>query len=339
VTGASSGIGNELASLCARDGFDLVIAADEGPLDQAAEALHALGAGIQLTHNRADELGTTLDHLLALPQQAPSIVVDNASSNGTARRVACAHAQVEAVRCTVNRGAAGRNAGVARARTRHVAFCDDDTWWHAGALPRAADLLDAHPHVAAIAARVLVGEAQRTDPACESMAHSPPDGSGLPGPALIAFMAGAVVMRRDVYRAVGGYEPRFFLGAEEESMAMDIASKGWHIVYAHDVVTHHHPSMRMRAPRSRRIAEARNRIWTAWMRVPAADAGHRSMQLMRAASAHGVLAAVACQALRGMPWAIAHRRVVPPAVQAMHRRIFHEAATTSGMGYKAERPL
>ena len=35
VTGASSGIGRELARLAAQDGHDLVIAADQGPLAEA----------------------------------------------------------------------------------------------------------------------------------------------------------------------------------------------------------------------------------------------------------------------------------------------------------------
>ncbi|KQW46747.1 MULTISPECIES: SDR family oxidoreductase [unclassified Roseateles] len=46
VTGASSGIGRELARLCAEDGHDLVIAADEGPLDEVAQKLRAQGADV-----------------------------------------------------------------------------------------------------------------------------------------------------------------------------------------------------------------------------------------------------------------------------------------------------
>lgn len=41
VTGASSGIGKELAKLCARDGYELVIVADEPAIEQAAEALQS----------------------------------------------------------------------------------------------------------------------------------------------------------------------------------------------------------------------------------------------------------------------------------------------------------
>jgi short-subunit dehydrogenase len=46
VTGASSGIGYELAKLCVEHGYDLLIAADEPEVDQAAQALRALGAAV-----------------------------------------------------------------------------------------------------------------------------------------------------------------------------------------------------------------------------------------------------------------------------------------------------
>jgi short-subunit dehydrogenase len=46
VTGASSGIGFELAKQCATNGFDLILAADE-PLDQAIAACRQLGATVE----------------------------------------------------------------------------------------------------------------------------------------------------------------------------------------------------------------------------------------------------------------------------------------------------
>jgi len=46
VTGASSGIGRELAALCAQNGFDLVVAADDTALEDAATALRAKGARV-----------------------------------------------------------------------------------------------------------------------------------------------------------------------------------------------------------------------------------------------------------------------------------------------------
>lgn len=47
VTGASSGIGYELAKLAAQDGHDLVIAADRPEIVEAAQALRGLGASVE----------------------------------------------------------------------------------------------------------------------------------------------------------------------------------------------------------------------------------------------------------------------------------------------------
>ncbi len=48
VTGASSGIGYELAKQCAEHGYDLLIAADEAKIDDAADSLRALGASVDV---------------------------------------------------------------------------------------------------------------------------------------------------------------------------------------------------------------------------------------------------------------------------------------------------
>jgi uncharacterized protein len=46
VTGASTGIGYELAKCCARNGFDLVVAADEPQIEEAAAEFRALGTAV-----------------------------------------------------------------------------------------------------------------------------------------------------------------------------------------------------------------------------------------------------------------------------------------------------
>ena len=47
VTGASTGIGFELAKRCAKEGYDLLIAADEPEIDKAAASLRDGGAGVE----------------------------------------------------------------------------------------------------------------------------------------------------------------------------------------------------------------------------------------------------------------------------------------------------
>lgn len=56
VTGASAGIGYELAKLCAENGYDLVIAADQPEINEAAQAFRALGAQVDAVQT---DLATT----------------------------------------------------------------------------------------------------------------------------------------------------------------------------------------------------------------------------------------------------------------------------------------
>jgi len=76
VTGASTGIGFELAKRCAREGYDLLIAADEPAIEQAAKLLRTAGAAVDAveadlaTTEGVDKLyaaarGRTVDALLA----------------------------------------------------------------------------------------------------------------------------------------------------------------------------------------------------------------------------------------------------------------------------------
>lgn len=44
ITGASTGIGLELARICAERGYNLVVAADEASIDSAAAELRQVGA-------------------------------------------------------------------------------------------------------------------------------------------------------------------------------------------------------------------------------------------------------------------------------------------------------
>lgn len=275
---------------------------------------------VVLTHNRCDELLDTLRRLSDLPEQVAIVVVDNGSTDGTAQEVLRRYPEVELVRLPRNRGAAGRNAGIERVRTPYVACCDDDCWWAPGALPRAADLLDRYPRLAAVAPRLLVGPNLREDPTCAVMARSPLDATGLPGPALIGFMAGAVVLRREAFLAVGGYEPRLFLGGEERLLGLDLATQGWRMSYAPEVEAHHHPSARRNA-QARRVLLARNRVWMAWLRLPTRSAWAETGSALREAFEGGVGARVIVESVVGIPWALARRRVVPPEVEGLRQQV------------------
>jgi GT2 family glycosyltransferase len=273
-----------------------------------------------LTHNRAGELARTLERAEALPEKPPLIVVDNASRDGTAAMVAARFPRATLIGLEANIGAAARNAGVEQARTPYVAFSDDDTCWAPGSLECAEALLDAHPRVAAVTARVLVGAENREDPVSSEMAASPLPSAGLPGPSLLGFLAGASVFRRDAFLEAGGYEPRFFLGGEETLLAYDLAALGWSLVYAGELTVHHYPSA-VRDSRTRRRLLARNAIWVAWLRRPIRSALRETLRRLTCRAL--------ADALPGLPWTLRHRRVLPRYIEAQCR-VLERAAQAPG---------
>src|SRR3954469_15178304 len=171
---------------------------------------------VMITHNRRAEVLHSLGILSSLPERPALIVVDNDSSDGTVDAVRGTFPHVEIHALPENSGAAGRTLGVAHATTPYVAFCDDDTWWHPGSLRRAVELFEAHPRLAVVTGRILVGPEEREDPVCRELESSPlPDEPGLPGHPLRGFMAGASAVRRSAFLEAGGFPARFFIGGEE----------------------------------------------------------------------------------------------------------------------------
>lgn len=100
--------------------------------------------------NSSAYIAEALDSVMAQtarPEQI--IVVDDASSDGTADRVAARYPAVELVRHTRNTGpAVSRQEGVERARHAWVAFLDADDVWMPGHLATMVALLDRHPEAA-----------------------------------------------------------------------------------------------------------------------------------------------------------------------------------------------
>ncbi|WP_219601622.1 glycosyltransferase family 2 protein [Nonomuraea indica] len=248
----------------------------------------------------------------------PVILVDNGSTDGTVGFVRRHFPDVEVVEAGRNLGAPARNVGVRMARTPYVAFADDDSWWAPGALERAAAVLDAHPRLAVLAARVLVGPEERPDPVCGEMAASPLGREGdLPGPSVLGFLACGAVVRRDAFLGAGGFDDVVFFFGEEERLAVDLAAQGWGLAYVEDVVAHHHPSP-ARDPAGRRGLATRNSVLTAVLRRPWSVVARRSLAALREGR-HGWRGLRT--AVPRLPRALANRRGLPPAVERARRTL------------------
>lgn len=275
---------------------------------------------VVLTHNRVEEVTRTVAHLLALPERPPVIVADNGSTDGTVVALRGRFPGIDVIECGGNLGAAGRNLAARRARTDYIAFSDDDTQWAPGSLAEAVRVLDAAPGVAVLSGKVLVGDAGQLDPTCMLMSESPLPRAGLPGPALVGFMAGACVFRASAFHAAGGYEPRLFIGGEEELLSLDLLEAGHAIVYCGAIAVTHRPSPARDAP-LRRLMLARNAAVVAWLRLPVREATTRTWGALTVFARERRLLARAWPLLRDIGWALKRRRAVGAPVLAMRRQV------------------
>ncbi len=271
------------------------------------------------TRDRADLLRGTLARLLALPERPRVLVLDNGSTDGTPEVARVSG--VELVALGENRGAAARNLGVRLTDAPYVAFADDDSWYVPGSLALAANLFDSIPHLALIAARVLVGPSEELDPTCDAMAASPlPAVLGLPGPAVLGFLACGAVVRRSAFLTVGGFSEQFGVGGEEELLALDLAAAGWGLAYVERVTAHHHPPPRADHASRRRVI-IRNALWSAWMRRRAAGVLRRTARLVGSSVRDPTGRAGVLDAVRGLPGVLRDRRPVPPRLESLLRLI------------------
>jgi GT2 family glycosyltransferase len=276
---------------------------------------------VMATLNRCTEALNALDHLRALPERPAILVVDNGSTDGTVPAIRRAHPGVGTIALTENLGAMARTIGAACATTPYVALSDDDSWWAPGSIRHAAELLDRHPRLGLLAARVLVGDEQRLDPASATMRSSPlRRRANLAGVPVLGFLACAAVLRRGPFLGVGGFHRCFGIGGEEALVAMDIAAAGWELAYVDQLVVYHHPSPR-RDPAARRRTLVRNELWTSWLRRPARTACRQTLRAARVALRDPATRAGLLQAARGLPWVLRERRPVTAEIEADLRRL------------------
>ncbi|MCK8494086.1 glycosyltransferase [Spirosoma sp. RP8] len=268
-----------------------------------------------VTRNRVDTLLWTIGKLVALPEQPPIIVVDNASTDGTPEKVRALFPDVTVVALTENRACSARNEGVRRAKTALITFCDDDSFWVPGALHKAVSYFEQYPHLGVLAGKVLVGEDEAEDPVCHAMQDSPiTDPRPLPGPAILGFVCCAVVVRREAFLSVGGFHNRFAIAGEERLFSVDMRTIGWSLAYAADVVAHHYPSkLRNNSLRTRHIT--RDTIWYYWLRRPFYYALRHTLLILKAVPKDVNIRKGFVDALQAAPTIVASRRVVPSGVE------------------------
>jgi GT2 family glycosyltransferase len=181
------------------------------------------------------------------------VVVDNASTDGTAEFLAAEHPEVDVVRTSENLGfAGGVAAGLEAVDTPYVALLNNDAEAEPGWLAALVDCLAAHPEAAAVTSRMLL--ADRPGVLNNTGVVLLPDGRGAdrglgepdtawtePGE-VFGFSGGAALLRTAAVREVGGFPREFFLYYEDTDVSWRLRLAGWTVRYAPAAVVRHQHS-------------------------------------------------------------------------------------------------
>ncbi len=274
-------------------------------------------AAIVLSWNRRDEVLETVGLLTrdGYPD-LDVIVVDNASTDGTAAALASAYPQVRVLALPHNVGIVGRDIGVANTDAPIVAFFDDDSAPDPGALTRMAALFADDPAVGIVPFSVYGGAH-----ATEYMADLAPD-------QLIGYVASGVGLRREAIVAAGFSDRDFFWGAEEWDLAIRILNWGYAIAFDPAIRARHRTSALHRSYRRWRRLTTRNEIWMAIKYFPATRIPLMICRVLFNNSTRSRLDGVSPQyALRGAAAALWHWRVawqkreaIAPGIRARYER-------------------
>ncbi len=225
---------------------------------------------VVLSYNRWGMLSGTLARLARLPALAGAqvVVVDNASADGSAERTARQFPRVHVERLKRNIGVAAFNRGVELATGEVVLVLDDDAWPDERAVEGGLELLGRRPDIGAVALHPRHPETGRSE---WSFADRVLGGAATDR---WPVMGCGNLIRRDVWRAVGGYEPAFFLYRNDVDMALKIlgraraaapgeAGETWGLHFDPSwTVWHQSPVARRKSGRWHRLA-TRNWIWLA----------------------------------------------------------------------------
>jgi GT2 family glycosyltransferase/glycosyltransferase involved in cell wall biosynthesis len=233
---------------------------------------------ILVNYRGADDTITCLRSLAAVDWPADRIelvVVDNASGDGGAARIREAVPGAEVVESDVNRGfAGGCNLGAAHARGEFLAFLNNDARPGADWVKAAVEVLGTQADVAAVASKVLDWEGERVDFVDGSLTWygmgykrecELPDTGEFETPKDVLFATGAAMfVRADVFRAVDGFDDRYFMFYEDVDLGWRLNLLGWRVRYVPTSVAYHrhHASMKGYGPWREHFLLERNALFS-----------------------------------------------------------------------------
>ena len=233
--------------------------------------------------NGAAVLDRCLDSLARQTvRPARTIVVDNASTDGSADGLEARHAGVEVVRLAENVGfAAGNNLAVERAGDcEWVALLNPDAFPEPEWLERLLAAAEACPEFAFFGSRLLMANAPElldgtgdafhvSGLAWRELHGESAEGAALEPREIFSPCAAAALYRRDAFIGIGGFDEDFFCYFEDTDLSFRLRLVGHRCLYVPDAVVHHVGSASAGVDSDFTIYHSfRNQIWTFVKNMP-----------------------------------------------------------------------
>lgn len=270
--------------------------------------------------------------------QTEVIVVDNASTDGSAALVRAEFPAVRLLAATANQGfARANNRGIAAGRGRLVLLLNPDTEMRPGALAALVTWLDRHPAYGLAGPRLLNPDgspqsSRRRFPTLgTALVESTPVQALFPWlPVLrryyvldrsddeeqeVDWVTGACMLaRRTALAAAGGFDPGYFMYSEELDLCRRLRQAGWRIGYVPAAVVVHHGGQSS----DQNIPERHIRFQRSKLRYVRRWHGRAAAALLRA----WLLALYAGQGgLEAGKWLLGHKRPLRRARLALIARV------------------
>lgn len=275
-----------------------------------------------LAYNRREPLLVSLHRTLAeggYPRaRLEVIVVDNASTDGTAEAVARKFPDVRLVRNERNVGAPGWNAGFALASGDYVLILDDDAYLRAGGLERA----------------VLAARTERADLVSFSVVSSFDEAHRLNDDwqtGLLSYWGCAALISSAALRTLGGYDPNIFIWANEVEFTMRLLDHGFRHLYLPDVYAVHMKKRIVEFEPRRYLVNARHHGYIAGKLMRPGDALATVLNIVQQSAIDsfvqdGVAIAAVKEVVVGFSSGLRGRHPVRQVVSAAYRRNFRPFA-------------
>ena len=227
---------------------------------------------VVLNYNSRHTLAECLASVLRLDWPGVEvIVVDNASTDGSADMVVDQFPTVRLIRRAVNSPTAGRNEGFRAAAGEYVLSLDNDiVVKDPSVLQKGVELFRRFPKAGLLAFKI--GSVENPgEPLPEHWWHRPPLGTWKDTFFYTDyFPEGAVFFRAAALRATGGYDEEFFWGFESVDLSLRLIREGFELLYCPVLAC---GELRIRGSQtSKRLfinyLSLRNRLWIAWKHYP-----------------------------------------------------------------------